>query len=298
MINISKKEQIANQLINRVKDFPPLPGFISKIMQLNADPESSLAEISRVVEAEVSLAAMILKLANSSIFGARSNISSISHAISFVGRNELMNLVLTSAMFQTYKGFKQRKQYVAALRLHCFKCGVIARYVGEKTGHKEGDLFLAGLVHDMGKIFIYLAFSEPTLEKLYKGSPLDHDDIGDEEKHLGIGHNSLGASLLASWEFPPQLQTAVEFHHQPEKAGEYGIYPLIIHTADLLVRILDFRAGGDEPTDMCQRVLKGSSNALLADAGLSVTEDNLADLLEEAEKHLDQESDLAEMFGK
>lgn len=295
-MTISKKEQIANKLILRVKDFPPLPGFITKIMQLNADPESALVDIARVVEAEVSLAATILKLVNSSFFGVGNKVSSVSHAISLLGRNELMNLVLTSAMFQSYEGFKYKKQYIAPLRLHCFKCGIAARYLGEKVGHREGDLFLAGLVHDVGKIFIYQAFSESSLEKLYNGSPLDHDDIDEEEKQLGIGHNSLGAALLASWEFPAQLQIAVEFHHQPDQAEDYSIYPLIIHTADLLIRILDIRENGGKSVEMDQKLLGEPRNILLADAGLFITEENLEDLLEELGAYLDQESDLAEYF--
>ncbi len=163
---ITEKEQIANRLINRVKDFPPLPGFISKIMELNADPESSLMDIGRVVEAEVSLAASVIKLVNSPFYGLSHHVPSISHAISLLGRSELLNLVLANAMFQTCKGFKQKKHHIAALRLHCFKCAIAARYLAEKTGNKGGDFFLSGLMHDLGKIIIYLAFSEEELEKV------------------------------------------------------------------------------------------------------------------------------------
>ncbi len=295
---ITDKEQLANRLLSRVKDFPPLPGFIGKIIELNADPESSLKDIGRVVEAEVSLAASVIKLVNSPFYGLSPHVHSISHAVSLLGRNELLNLVLANSMFQTCKGFKQKKHDIAALRLHCFKCAIAARYLAEKMGHKGGAFFLAGLMHDLGKIIIYLAFSKETLAQVYRDSPLTHDDIGDEEEHLGIGHASLGATLLASWRFPAPLQVAVKYHHQPDRALEHAIYPLVIHTADILVRILDARQGvGQDSLELCQRLFAKTINQLLADAGIILTAENMEELLEEVRMQLAQEGDIAEMFS-
>jgi putative nucleotidyltransferase with HDIG domain len=298
ILPITEKEQLVNRLLNRVIDFPPLPGFVSKIMELNADPESSLKDIGRVVEAEVSLAASVIKLVNSPFYGLSHDVPSIPHAISLLGRNELVNLVLANAMFQTCKDFREKKQHIAALRLHCFKCAIAARYLAEKMGLNGGDFFLAGLMHDLGKIIIYLGFPEETLAQIYRDSPLTHDDIGDEEEYLGVGHALLGASLLAFWRFPAPLQAAVKYHHQPDRAPEHAIYPLVIHTADILVRTLEARQGvGQDPLDLCQRLFAKTINQLLADAGIIIHAENLEELLEEMRTQLALEDDITNMFA-
>ncbi len=298
IVPIIKQQQKANQLINRIKDFPPLPAFINKILQLNADPDSSLKEICRVIEAEVALVTLILKLTNSSFFGLRHQVSSISHALAILGRNELINLVLASAMLQSFNGFKRRRYHIAALRLHCFQCGLIARYLTRKAGSQGGDLFIAGLVHDIGKAIIYLDFSEQMLEEMDLDHQAMYDNIVNEEEELGIDHATLGSRLLASWGFPETLQVAAKYHHQPSKAREHATYPLIIHAADTLLHTLNFRQkGGKKPADFCQNLLTAPINQLLCDAGIIITSENLNDLLDEVETKITQESDLAEMFG-
>jgi len=297
-MTITKREQDANKLINEIEEFPPLPSFISRILLLNADPESSLEDICRVVEAEVSLASAVIKMANSSFFGLRHQVSSIPHALAMLGRNELINLVLARVLFQAFKGVKEKKEHVASLRLHCFQCGLISRYLAQKAGYEAGDAFIAGLVHDIGKIIIYLAFSEEKLEEVYNSSSLDHDDISSEGAQLGIDHTVLGAMLLASWGFPEQLQATVKYHHQPDLAGEQDVYPLLIHAADILVHIRNLPRGDQQQFDVCcQQLFTEPARRLVAQAGIRITAENLNDLLEDIDELFSREGDLEKMFG-
>jgi HD-like signal output (HDOD) protein len=250
-VTISKQDQRANQLINRIDEFPPLPTFVARIMQLNADPESSLEDISRVVEAEVALSVSLLKMVNSPLLGLAQKVSSISRAIAVLGRNELMTLILTSAMFQTYKGFNQKKGHINALGSHSFKCALTARYLGEKTGNQGSGLFLAGLVHDIGKNIIFLNVSDQELEDLYPEEVDPQAALAHEVEHLGISHDVLGSRLLASWTFPLFLQVSAEYHHQPEMAPQqHALYPLLIHAADNLVILLDSEI--DDPQELAE----------------------------------------------
>ena len=295
--NSTKKQQLANKLINRVKDFPPLPAFVSQIMELNADPGSSLDDIARLVEAEVSLATAVIKMANSPLFGAFQPVGSISHALTMLGRKEVMNLVLARGLLQTMKGFKQKKKQVAVLRRHCFHCAITARWLATKAELPGGDFFVAGLVHDLGKIIIYFSFSEEVLAKLYHGDPANHDDIGAEEKQLGVGHTFLGQSLLATWMFPTPLQAAVEFHHEPDLCKEYGEYPILISGADILVRLLGLgEAAFVTGNDLAREIVDGPLNWLLLEYGIVINQDNLQQWLDDLREELEANEDLSGMF--
>lgn len=289
--------QVTNRLITGVEEYPPLPTFVNRIMLLNADPDSTLEEISRVIEAEVSLVASMMKLVNSPLFGLAQPVLSISRAISVLGRNELMNLVLASAMFQSYKGVRYKKRYIYGLGFHCFKCAMVARYLGRQVNHTHGDLFLAGLLHDIGKNIIYRNLSEDVLAELYNRDRATYDDTYAEMEHLGIDHTTLGGRLLAAWGFPLPLQIAVRYHHRPDMAQEYSNYSLIVHAADNLVHIMDARQDDEQETmELFQKVFTEQIRYSLKNIGLVISEENLVAILSELEEEFAGKDDLAAMF--
>lgn len=291
-----EKQQLARRLTSRVKDFPSLPAFVNRIMQLNADPDSTLADIARVVEAEVSLATAVIKMANSPLFGAVQPVSSIAHALTMLGRQEVVNLVLAQGMLQTIKGFKKKKKIIGQLRLHCYHCAVCSRWLAVKAGLPAGDFFMAGLVHDLGKIIIYLSLSDEMLTRLYYNDPIWHGDITAEEMRLGVGHTFLGRALLESWMFPEPLKAAVEFHHQPQLSKEYTTYPLFIGTADILVRLLTTDLLLEKARDLQEKIGNGLLNLLLREKRIVIDPASIGNLLAELKQEFDDNRDLMKMF--
>ncbi len=292
----SDKRKIANQLIGRIKDFPPLPAFVSKIMQVNADPESTIDDLRHIVEAEISLTASIIKLANSPFFGLTREVSSISHALAILGRDELQNMVIASSMFMTFKNFKNKKG-VSKVWLHSFKCAVAAKIVGEKINHVNGELFVAGLLHDIGKLVVYLAFSDEALKKIYRDIfEVERDDLRDEEDVLGVGHDFLGMNLLRSWMFPEILQVAVGYHHKPWKAPEHMVFALVVKVADTLVRIMEIEEDGQQPIDLRQSLIDEQLTWLLNSVGLKLDMRRVDALLAKVQDSLSREDQFAEMF--
>ena len=292
----TSKRKIANQLINRVKDFPPLPNFVGRIMQVNADPDSSIEDLSRIVEAEISLTASIIKLANSPFFGLTREVSSIPHALAILGRDELQNMVIASSMFKTFKNLKHKKD-VANIWLHSFRCAIAARIVGEKIKHIGSDFFVAGLIHDIGKLLICFSFSENALKKVYRDIfQVERDDLRDEKEMLGIGHDSIGMQLVRSWMFPESLQMAVGYHHKPWKAKEHTVFPLVILVADSLVRIIEIEEEDQEPVSFRQLLIDSQCRQALASVGLKIDAATVEELLGEVKEELAREKEITSMF--
>lgn len=292
---------ILDRIESMVCDYPPLPMFANRIMMLNADPESSITDICRVVEVEVSIVASILKLVNSPLYGLSRPVRSMSDAINLIGENELMNLVLANILFLEFKGIQQKKQYIAPLGYHSFKSAVTARYLGGRLNDDHEDLFLAGLLHDIGRNVIYYNLSEAVLQKVYGNPPAAGDVTGIEQTAFGTDHTVLGVRLLALWNFPVELQSAVRYHHRPHEAKEYPSYPLIIYLSDIFVDIIDgHQERAAAATDMAQSFLAcltEQDTCEIERLGLPLNHESLAEIFIDIEKELKKDEDLAELFA-
>ena len=285
------------KLIELVDNYPPLPAFINRLLALNADPESSLEDICRVVEAEVSLVASIIKLVNSPLYGLSHSVLSIPRAITVLGRNELMNLVLATAMFTSFKGFKQKKKYMGTFGYHSFKCAIIARYLGRQVNQDSGDLFLAGLLHDIGKNVIFRNLPEDTLKTVYPQLPSFGKDITMETEHFGIDHTILGERLLKAWHFPEALSVTIRHHHNPLGTAFYFPFPLLVATANNLVHILDCEEEETrDPMPLYQELFNEPTSNTLKELGFTLNLETLPEILNDLNNELERNSDLAEMF--
>ena len=285
------------KLIELVDNYPPLPAFINRLLALNADPESSLEDICRVVEAEVSLVASIIKLVNSPLYGLSHPVLSIPRAITVLGRNELMNLVLATAMFTSFKGFKQKKKYMSAFGYHSFKCAIIASYLGKQMKQDSGDLFLAGLLHDIGKNVIFRNIPEDRLETVYPDLPSLGKDIVMEREHFGVDHTTLGERLLKVWHFPEALSATIKHHHNPLDTAPNFPFPLLVATANNLVHLLDCEE--EKTTDLMplfQELFPDTANNTLKELGFTLSAETIPEILNDLSNELERNSDLAEMF--
>ncbi|MEN8256434.1 MAG: HDOD domain-containing protein [Thermodesulfobacteriota bacterium] len=292
----SSKKKIAIQLIGQVNEFPPLPAVVNRILQVTADPESSLDKLARIVEAEVGLSASIIKLANSPFFGLSREVSSIPHALAVLGMEEVRNLVLAKAMFNTFSDFREKGGKVNSLWTHSFYTALAAKTIAEKVGRADSGLFVAGLIHDIGKMVIFLAFSGESLVKIY-GESEKLDDTKKEIAFLGLNHEDLGRLLVKSWLFPDALQMAVGYHHSPGSAPAHQTYPLVVCLADTLALLEVVGLEGEEGASLCLPFLDPPLSELFANYGLPLSVATIKDLYKDAQKAFEQADDLISLLS-
>ncbi len=295
-MNDSSKKKIAIQLIAQVNDFPPLPAVVNKILQVTADPESSLDKLARIVEAEVGLSSAVIKLANSPFFGLSREVSSIPHALAVLGMEEVRNMVLAKAMFNTFSNYRAKGGRVNTLWAHSFYTALAAKTIGEKMGREDSGLFVAGLIHDIGKMVIFLAFSSESLLKIY-GETEKLDDSKKEIDYLGLNHEDLGRLLVKSWLFPDALQMAVGYHHSPDSAPSHQIYPLVVRLADTLALLTVVGMEGEEGAGLCLPFLDPPLADLFASYGLPLTVSTIKDIYKDAQKAFEQAEDLVQLLS-
>lgn len=235
------------QITSHIKKLPTLPSIAAKIIEMVNDPKVSATKIGNVISADQALTAKILKLVNSAYYGFPRKISTISHAIVILGFNTLRDLVLSTTLFDVFtdtedtEGFNRQEFWT-----HSIGCAVASRMLARTFRYRvAGELFVSGLLHDIGKLIFDQYFHDFFVDILAVKEMEQITMYKAEKRILGIGHPQLGKWLAEEWNLPKEVVSAVAYHHDPENApDEYIDVVSIVHFANILVKIANIGYGG------------------------------------------------------
>ncbi len=235
------------KIIAGVDDLPTLPRTVLKITELVNDPKSSAKDIARIITDDQVLTARLLKLVNSSFYGFPQRISTVNTAIVLLGFDAIRSLLLTTSVFDLFAGRnKKSRQDQEKFWDHSLGCAVGAKVIGNYLRHdKIEELFVAGLLHDIGKIVEMLYLPDEFAKVVATINKQNILMLTAEEKVLGYDHAEIGRLLADKWNLPNKLEQVIAHHHQPASAGSFIMEASIVHLADILCRSLNMGYGGD-----------------------------------------------------
>lgn len=188
-------------------NLPSLPEVALKIRNALANEDVSVAEIARLIGSDPALAARIVRIANSALFyrGSRP-ITSVSAAVSQLGHRMVRNVALSYAAQQVFIGYGSEsvRTFLASIWQHSVHTATLAHMLARvRTRLNPDDAFLAGLLHEVGKLYILLRVKDK-IEQL--SSEAAFQAIVDE------WHPRLGRAVIQSWMLPTDLAVAVGEH--------------------------------------------------------------------------------------
>jgi putative nucleotidyltransferase with HDIG domain len=203
-------------LVGRVGVLPSEPRAFQELVQCLQEPSASLGDAARIIGRDVAMTANIMKIVNSAFFGARQPIVSTSRAVAYLGLDTLGALVLGHGVYKADGKSAQARFTSERLWTHSLQTAMAARVIAQCEAFSAVEVervFLAGFLHDVGKIVL---------------AP----DAAEMREH----HAAVGAYLLALWGFPNPIVEAVAYHHVPSQASG-GTLSLagVVHVADYLV---------------------------------------------------------------
>lgn len=226
---------ISANIIDRVSDLPTLPSFFHELTRVTDDPDSSAFDVAEVIERDQVLAAKVLKLVNSAFYGISRKITSIEQSTALLGINAIKNLLLATSIIKAFDGIKN----INGLWIHALTVAIGSKVIGSRMFYREvEELFLCGLLHDIGKV-VEIKYFPDEVKIIQEKCVAENKLFWKAEQELyGVGHERIGQLLLLQWKVPEKISKVVGFHHHPHGKGDYALETTIVFLADAIGREL------------------------------------------------------------
>ena len=199
-------------------ELPPFSPILNRLLASLAKEDVSFNKLGDMIEKDPVMAGNLLHLVNSALYARRGSINSVRHALSLLGINKLRNAVLGMSITRMWNQVRTPPSWsMARFNMHSSAVAILSDLLSQKlcVDYAEGA-FVAGLLHDVGRLLIALGLTEEysriLLMQERDGRPL----LECEMEVTGVTHPELSAEALAHWNLPEPIQNAVRFHHRPD----------------------------------------------------------------------------------
>ncbi len=229
------------QIANRLRHCPRLPSLssISSALRglLDADQRYT-TQVAEIIRRDPSLTARLLRLVNSVYYGFSSPVNSIEEAVFYLGVRQIRQLAMVTPVIEDFQKLAGKSHFPwRDFWQHCIATAIMTREVIGSFQAVENEVdYVAGLVHDVGKIAMAAAFPEHFHEIHRRHAENGQNLLEAEREVLGLDHGELGALYLRSHNLPDVLVETARYHHEPERAGHHCRIVAAVQLANLLVR--------------------------------------------------------------
>lgn len=256
------KEKQRRDIDRFIKKMPSLSTTVGKVMEICSRTDASPNELNKVISLDPVLTGQVLKLINSAYYSLINKVTSLTRAITMLGMNTVKNMALSTAIIRSVAGAKKSKALpTTKFWAHSIGAGVSAKLLGEVIGipvMEREELFLAGLLHDLGKV----PFGDEYIEVLniarFEQLPLQEVELDV----MGIDHQEVGLQIAEKWKLNRLITTCIGNHHHPEKlTGEHGKQLACVALGNIYANILDHGyAGNPFPREEDLDILLGAAS--------------------------------------
>ena len=245
------------RLIARVENLPTLPAVASELLECLDNPDTPAAALANLISTDQAMATRLLRLANSAYYGFPRRIGTINLAVVVLGfdtvRDLCLSLLITDSFFRPSSELQLDMD--AAWR-HSMATAIASRMLLRSSGaNVPGEGFVAGLVHDVGKLFMARYFPaeyKSVIGLIDKGGM---QPLIAETEVFGLTHAIVGGWLLDEWNLPLWLVDSTRDHHGVGGPDEWGLLSQNICFADTLVRRAGYEAGAGSPFEITPHLI-------------------------------------------
>ena len=236
-----------NQMLKEIKSLKPMPQVATQIIKIAEDPNSSMGDAADLIMYDPSLTANVLKLCNSAYFGLSRKVDSVKDAISLLGMDKIVDLVLLKGSADNLKkGQEGYGLHEGELWRHAVSSALIAKELAEKKKSENKQLiFTAALLKDIGKVILdrYVGDSFKKINDLVQSEEYSFGEA--EKKVIGINHAELGGIVAKMWAFSPKMISMITNHHMVDKSVRDDPDISIIYLADTVCMMMGIGGGSD-----------------------------------------------------
>ncbi|MBI5267308.1 MAG: HDOD domain-containing protein [candidate division Zixibacteria bacterium] len=210
---VKNDPRTVDQILQRLGDLPSAPPLLDKALRLTMDVDSHIPEIVRIVAADQSISAKVVRVSNSPMYARASRVSTLDEAVAVLGFNQLKSIIITASTFQIFQT-TAHAEIATKLWHHSYSSAIGAGIIAERlTSLNKDQAYLGGLLHDIGKL-AFLKTAPQAYTQLVEKVKRDNTGLlAEEQREFGFDHADLGAALLEKWAVPDEISNAVKSHH-------------------------------------------------------------------------------------
>ncbi|MFH2092495.1 MAG: HDOD domain-containing protein [Pseudomonadota bacterium] len=222
--------------LKQSKNLPQLPQVMLKLIRACNDEKTGIEELIKIISADPSLSSRLLQIMGSAYVNLPRAVNSIKTAVVYLGIDTIRNMAISTSAMQFFKFTQPLDKFnMAAFWYHSYKCGIIAQKIANENGFSNPDeFFLAGLLHDIGRLVLMNTFPKEYQTILDAGED-EKKTIASEIKVFGIDTPQVSAWLFSQWNLNPLISDAVLFINEPIEQIEGALsYVKVVFISNLL----------------------------------------------------------------
>lgn len=286
----------AQTVLKKLDDIPSLPAIVYELSKVINNPMSSTKEVEEIMSQDIGMITKVLKLANSAFYAIPGGASNLTRAISFIGFDTIQQLVLSASIIKALEVKGPSQFDVNEFWKHSMGVAIASEVIAKHIKHPNpSDLFTCGLIHDMGKLALYIASSETLLFIVSESEKAKKTFLEIEITSALPPHTELGKMLGEKWQLPKSFQAVSRYHHESDlkKRGslssDLNQVVDIVMLANLLIHALKFGNSGHNH-------IVGAPNELL-DRLMINTKADIPVILKDIKSNLIKATDFIKMIG-
>ena len=236
-LHLVLEQPALKQVISRIQSLPSIPSVYAQLMDALKQPDVSPKQIGAIISQDLAMAAKIVQLANSSIFGLQRRIADPAEAVVYLGTETIRSLALSFSVFSQFNLGHVRGFSLESLRDHGMAVGALARLIAKSmklTKSESDEAFLGGLLHEIGKLVLIANYPREYEQAITKATREQIRIANAERQIFGTTHGHVGAYLLWLWGLPPGVIESVAGQCRPLAALTQGTV-LAVHVADAML---------------------------------------------------------------
>jgi putative nucleotidyltransferase with HDIG domain len=196
------------------------------------------SQIAEIIRRDPSLTARLLRLVNSVYYGMAKPVKNIEEAVFYLGVRQIRQLAMVTPIIEDFQRLAEGRRFPwRQFWRHCIAVALMTREITDLMQSQDDEIdYVAGLIHDVGKIVMASAFPDHFTEIYNNRAQMTGDLLQWEKEVLGVDHAELGAMYLRKQRLPEVFVEIVQCHHIPQQARLQSGVTAAVHVADLLVR--------------------------------------------------------------
>lgn len=238
------------RILRTNKDLPAFPATAYQLMSLTNQPNTTIKNLADVVEADPGLTAKYLRLANSAAYGGNAN--TVAEALFRIGFLEIRRIALSVTVIDAFKFLREKADW-DHFWFHSILAARLTENLCDAYQPAAGHEYIAGLLHDIGKLFLGRFFSNEFGDVIASAQAEGLSLYDAEKKYLDITHAEIGAALCEKWRLGADITQAVRYHHRPQVLLEKTDLPIEQVLLTICIRVVDAAA------NLCASNLRGSA---------------------------------------